>query len=594
MEDNIIDPFMWEYQEGFQRSINYKAEKLFDKIDPDLQPKVFLLGVLINEREDKHPIYLEPEDCGYKVSDFTSLHDLAIKLEKLDPEKQLLHSHPFAQVNHDKKLKIKAYRESLKKHLSSKKLPFIDNIEIYISYPILVDSFLVFVVLTLRQDTLNKYYSLVSEKEKLFRRVKIDRSLIESLINVYLKECSKALKDPEQDMDVIQRNSNELIREAGEKFMYTVGYAGKNHKYGEFYRLYDACNMISSLKYEGEEGLGKIVIAEENHPNIKYTLQLKEPIHIQQFRKVRKFLQLAKEDSLIISDAALIYGIGELRGNYNPRDESLFIINFVSHYKWEVLHNNQSMMIVEYQQPRLPKSSIVQDKFYSDLRRIFERIEDTQLSDLWDITIEATKQKHGTMLVITDKAKEESERLGQQCFPLTPLRLNTSIVQQITSIDGSVLIDRNAVCYAVGVILDGNATNKGDASRGARYNSAIRYYEQYGKNKSTVLVIISEDGMIDIIPNLKPQIKHSEITKKIDNLQALSEEDEINRKNFNKLVNFFREMKFYLSSSECEQINKLRKKIDEKIKYKDPYEIRVIYPDLKPNEDMNETYYLDE
>ncbi|MEM8779652.1 MAG: diadenylate cyclase, partial [Cyanobacteria bacterium P01_G01_bin.49] len=371
-----------------------------------------------------------------------------------------------------------------------------------------------------------------------------------------------------------------------------VAYVGKNLERFAFYGLYDALNMISSLKYEGEEGLGKMVIAEQNHPNIKYTLQLKEPIKIKEFRKVRKFLQLANEDSLIISDAALIYGLGEIRGNYNPRDESLFIINFIGHYKWEVLHDNQSMMIVEYEQPCLPKESIDRDKFYSDLRRIFTGIEDTQLSDLWDITIEATKQKHEKMLVITNKAKEESERLGKQCFPLTPLTLNTSIIQQVTSIDGSVLMDRNAVCYAVGVILDGNATEKGKASRGARYNSAIRYYEQHGKNNSTVLVIISEDGMINLIPNLKPQIKHSEITQAINKLQLLSEKDDISRKEFYKLVDFFREMEFYLSSEECDQINGVIKKIHEKTRNSD--EIWVIYPDVKPNDDMNKTYYLDE
>jgi hypothetical protein len=34
---------------------------------------------------------------------------------------------------------------------------------------------------------------------------------------------------------------------------------------------------------------------------------------------------------------------------------------------------------------------------------------------------------------------------------------------------GGVLIDPNGTCYAIGVILDGIATTKGDPARGSRY-----------------------------------------------------------------------------------------------------------------------------
>ncbi|MGK7957314.1 MAG: hypothetical protein AB4063_18995 [Crocosphaera sp.] len=204
MNGNFIDPFMWEDQENFQSSINSTAKELFDKIDPDLQPEVFLLGVLMDERDDKHHIYLEPRDCGYKVSDFSSLKKLAIELENVDEERYILFLSAdtevtqISQSNHNKRLKVKAYKE---------------------------------------------------------------------------------LKEPNQWIDVIDRDSEELIRQAGKIFMYTVAYVGRNYKRFAFYGLYEALNTISSLKYEGEEGLGKMAIARKNHPNIKYTLQLKEPIN---------------------------------------------------------------------------------------------------------------------------------------------------------------------------------------------------------------------------------------------------------------------------------------------------------------------------
>lgn len=586
MNNNAINLFIWGFQQHFRVSINVTAESLFNQLDKKLRPKAFLIGVLVDERDDRHPICLEPEDCGYDVKAFAELKTLAKELEKVDEEKRILHSHPIVQASHDKRISNKAYIEAIKKIL--KKEDLYGDTEKYVSCPTYVDGFLVFIILEVQKDALNSYYSLT--KDKFNDRYTIHRSLIESVIDIYLKACSNALKDPEKCLGVIDRSSDELIREAGRQFMYTASQAGGN--FDGLHGLYDACNTIASLKYEGEEGLGALVIGSQNHPNIKLTLQLKEPIQIKDFRKVRKFLELSNEKSLIISDSALIYGLGKIRGKYNPRDESLFTIRFISHFKWELQHDNQSMMIVEYRQPCLPKELIDKDKFYSDLRRVFHNIENTQLDDLWDITIEATKQRHGTMLVITDKAKDEADRLGKQCFTIKPLKLDQSIIRQITSIDGSILIDRDAVCYAVGVILDGKATDKGDSSRGARYNSAIRYYEEYGKGDSTALVIISEDGMINLIPDLMPQVKHSSIIDAIESLKELSEKDTVDRRYFNKLMGFLKNVEFYLSNEECENINILREIIEEKDK--DSNAIKVVFNNLEPNSEMNQTYYADE
>jgi hypothetical protein len=347
------------------------------------------------------------------------------------------------------------------------------------------------------------------------------------------------------------------------------------------------------MKYEGAVGIGKMIIAPKDHKNVKVTLQLKEPIRVSDYRKVRKFLELSDNSSAIISDTALIYGLGELRGKYNPKEETLFEINFTSHFKWELSHDNNPLMVVEYREPSLPVEKINREKFYSDFPRLFDGISKEQIDDLWDISMEATKQKHGTMLVISDNAANEAIRLGKQCFTLKPLKLTEKIIQQITSIDGAVLLDRDSTCHAIGVILDGLATEKGDASRGARFNSAIRYYEQFGKETSLVLVIISEDGMINLIPNLKPQIKHSLITEAIDEFKSILDLQNLNHKAFNQGMSFFQSLNFYLTKKECETINKLRKEIEEKFK-KDLAMMHIVYSDLEPNEEMNDSYYKPE
>jgi hypothetical protein len=249
-------------------------------------------------------------------------------------------------------------------------------------------------------------------------------------------------------------------------------------------------------------------------------------------------------------------------------------------------------MTVSYREPKLPSDKIDRDKFYSDFRRIFSGIDSKQLDNLWDITLEATLQKHGAMLIITDSAKKESKRLGNQSFKIKPVKIEKGIIQQITSIDGGILIDRDSTCHAIGVILDGVATRKGDSSRGSRYNSAIRYYEYKGVKSPTVIVIISEDGMINLIPDLRSRIKRSLIIEAIQNLVELSLQKETSRKSYNHLMSFFQSVEFYLSKEECKRINDLRKTVEEKDT--DSESVRIVYNDFKPNNEMNESYYFKE
>ena len=68
-------------------------------------------------------------------------------------------------------------------------------------------------------------------------------------------------------------------------------------------------------------------------------------------------------------------------------------------------------------------------------------------------------------------------------------------------VDGAILVDPTGTCHAVGVILDGYASGKGDSSRGARFNSAVRYHET--QSGECLVIIVSEDGMIDLIPRLR-------------------------------------------------------------------------------------------
>ena len=540
------------------------AQSLFDRIDKNLQPNVFLLRILIDQSEDRRKIGLEPENCGYDVNLFSDNWKMAEGLDPSIPDEEWV--------------------DLIKKILERGDL--CGDTEKYVSSPTSVKGFLVFTVLELQKSTIDGYYSL---NKRSHVHIRINRSFIESTIDVYFNECSNALNNPNKGY-LEMASADEILRKSGAQFMLHIAvHTGCEPK--GVHSIYNSCNIISSMNYEGNECTGKLAVAPKKHIQSYLTIQLKKPIKLCDYRKARKLLELSsKKDSIIISDSELIYGLGEIVGKYNPIDESLFIIRFKSHFKWEVLHANNSMMVVEYSLPNVPKDRINREKFYLDLPRIFKDVRNRQIDDLWDVVINAIAQKHGTMVVISDNAENESKRLGKQCFAIKPIKLQSNLIQQITSIDGAILLDRDSTCFAIGVILDGLATEKGDSSRGSRYNSAIRYCEQFGKTTPLLIVTISEDGMINLIPNLRPQINHSDITDRIAELSELNKTGKA-EKNLNQLMDWFRTNQFYLTESECVEINAIRKEIEQKEKERDPTSTRIVRKDLKPNKEMNDSFY---
>lgn len=116
------------------------------------------------------------------------------------------------------------------------------------------------------------------------------------------------------------------------------------------------------------------------------------------------------------------------------------------------------------------------------------------------------KEKHGTSFVIfktPKKATNEAKRMASQKvgrgFLLSPVMLfNENAITQITDIDGGLILDSEARCYAYGCIFDGKVSKRfeGNPGRGSRYNSIKLYVEN---TKSCVGVIYSDDGTIDVV-----------------------------------------------------------------------------------------------
>ena len=483
---------MRDYLSQFQRKAKSEAKGIFDKLDSNLNPNVILIGILFEDDKDSNPVCLEPQNCGYIRDLFLEVKDQVKRLESLDKKKPLVFNDSVTKKENKLRLKrglIKSAIQTVLKREDESR-----EIVSFCSWPVVVQGYMVCTILQFDRKTFNSYYAL---KKNQVEDVVIATSLLDAIVIEYLEGCSKTLTKSNHGSGqaIIDSDHDEIIRNAGKNLMYTPAWAGG--KFEGLHGLFNTCNIISSLRYEGKEWTGNMLIARRGHPNIETTIELSSPIRMHDYRAVRKLIELSSNKFYLLSNSAYIYGLGKLTGSYDQSAENLFLINFTENFTWELVHANNVMMLVKYGQPELPRMKIDKRKFKVKVRQIFPGIDSDSIEILRTLLLEAIDQKRGTIVVVSTGAQKEAARILNQCTKIKPVELTSEIMRRVTAIDGAVIIDTKGICYAVGVILDGLASNKGDPSRGARYNSAIRYVET--SKYPCLAIVVSEDGSIDFI-----------------------------------------------------------------------------------------------
>jgi hypothetical protein len=197
----------------------------------------------------------------------------------------------------------------------------------------------------------------------------------------------------------------------------------------------------------------------------------------------------------LFCDSQNVYGLGTV-GKYDGVSEDLFVVKFLKRFTWELVHAGNVMMHCRDGNPQLKPPSPSPEPIREALQRVFQG---KNVDHLVELGMAVARQSHGAMLVVTPSAAEEAVRLKKQATVIEPFPLTLELIDMVTKIDGAVLIDLDGVCHAVGVILDGLASDRCTSARGARYNSAVRYAYQPEKTDRVVLVK-SEDGMVNVLP----------------------------------------------------------------------------------------------
>jgi hypothetical protein len=484
---------MWEHQSLFRVSAQLFAEGIFNLLDRNLRPEVFLLGLASGrEEDDPQSVVVEPTSLRYSPAEFGGIKTLASSFEAsdLNPRDNVYHLHPQdhdrMEKQHWYELVCKATDQTLQEIVARRG----ENRRCFCSTPLSLNGYLVVVVIQLSADTYNSYYTLPGKPGP-----NRPCSLPHAAVLEFLHECTRALREADtadNEQPVLDRDYNEVLRGAGRRLMLRISP-------GNAHGLYDACLGVAALRHEGDEGRGTMLLGRRQHAAITPVLTLETPVPLRDHRSIRKLLELTEGSTGLVSDAAHVFGLGHPVAQDSPQYEPLATVHFTNHYGWELRHAGHTLMRVVSNTPRLPQGKVQADNFARVIRQVFPDVDDAGVEYLWELALEASNQSHGTMLCITAGAKPEAERLRRQCFRVVPRAMTPPVLRQASSIDGAVLIEPSGVCYAIGVILDGQATEKGDSSRGARYNSAVRYTSS--SPYPCLAIVVSEDGWIDLLPS---------------------------------------------------------------------------------------------
>lgn len=570
--------FMWGYQPHFQSIASSRAEDLLGEFDADFNASMFLVGVLESKRDDRIPVCVEPQDSRYQEQ-LNGLPEEAARLANVDPDRMCI-SNPLAADRYERSRQLHHLQEAIRRRVSSLSD---DKVRVFCSFPVKVEDYLVTCVLRVDREAFDLFPRL--ERDTI-GRCQVATSFLGSCIEELLKDCSQLLKVPDPGLELGGfRSVSDIFRAAGHRLMETPAFAvGKVDALGV---AFEACNTIASLRYEKEEGRGRMVFADPSHPNVESLVTLLEPVELRQYRSVRKLLQMASGGLSLLSDGKSIYGLGRELEGYDRAKEDLFVVEFIKHHDWEFRHAGHAFMRVLYGEPSPPRTAFREQKFRSDARRIFAGLSEESLDKLSGLARAASRQKHGTMLLVTTIAEQEASRLGKQSTRINPVQVTEEVLGVLTSIDGAVILDTSATCHAIGAILDGRASPSGNPGRGARFNSAVRYVD--GSEAPCMAVIVSEDGTVDVVPDLRPQIRKAALVEAMQELRGLAAGTEPNRARFNGVMGWFRDHRFYLSEEDCVEINRLRRDIESRFPTDS---VRIVYNDLSPHPEMNESYLI--
>lgn len=556
-------------------------ERVLEEIGLPVKPRALLVGFAASE-DAAWPVCVEPEYRFFQPAHLDGALERAREIYESDPNSEMLHSdrrmHELYHRSLQDSCRAAAVVEALERHAP-------EPVTYFAGHSTRVGDYEVHPVVGIPTDVLEAVPQLNTTERDRFP---VTRSLLHGCISVTLGLATKALVQPDAGdaLYVLGASADEVARRAAANLVTSsVRMTGSN--YGT--DLYSALTAVSTTRYEGASGFGSVIVTREGDPEVAIDVTLRRPVRIAETRTLRKLLEISDRDKLgLLTDGHAVFGLGHVESSYGPADERIFEFHVVGQGQWLMRHGRDVLFETEFGRPRLRKDRMDKARFMDTVDRVFES-GGADGAKLWELAQAAADQAHGTMLVISDAAADEATRLAAQAIVIESVPLSTEVLRQATGIDGAVLFSPDGTCHALGVILDGTASDDGDRARGARFNSALRYLTRPAA--PTMIVLVSEDGMIDVLPRLRPRVSRQLIERALASYQRLTTADEVDGEMRSDAFDRLQDLAFYLTPEQCDLVNRLEAEYQQR--QFDSGGIMISGRVLQPNPDMDDAYFID-
>lgn len=580
-----IDQFMWSFQHMFRPRLERSARTVLLELGLETTPTAYLIGVQSTDA-DRHRICIEPEDGPLVQADFDGIFDRAEELYGLDPTSEMFFGSPEHGEARRRGAQERAMSQAVCEAITAK---YDGRVACFATYPARVDVYAVYPVVVFPVEAMDTVPRLSRETGDDPDRP-VDQSIVEAALDELLRHATMDMYLPDAGRALEPSVSTaEVLRRALERLATAVSLLSGNDFGGQ---VSNALNRLSTMRYEQRVGIGRLLLVQRSTPGVVVDLEFSEPIPLRETRTLRKLLEMSSRDGpALLTDGDDAYGLGRLDSAYDPGSERAFEILVLGDGTWEIHHADTVLVTVKYGSPQLPQKRLERDRFADTAARVLGPGSDVDA--LWSLALGASDAAHGTMIVISSIASTEAERLTKQAIRAKPAALAPDVLQTVTQIDGAVLVDPEALCHGLGVILDGTAGDEGDRSRGARYNSAIKYLGSQNPSTATVIVIVSEDGMINVLPDLRPRISRAKVAAALSDLREAASIDPPHGERFHKALRRVEAVGFYLSVDECDEVNRLHAEHWERRKAGGDMIWMSPGAGLQPHPDMDDSFFSD-
>lgn len=271
-------------------------------------------------------------------------------------------------------------------------------------------------------------------------------------------------------------------------------------------------NEIAGTYYESKSSEAVMCFSfAEQSDGIVYQLALDENIEFKREDVIlnRKMLQMVQPGQCLLYERCHGGSGWKIRGIAKQKEvwDKGITFRMKGHMFWEMEWSGVLVVCYKCGEYVIEQDWRKIEEFKECYKRIFHK---EPVETVIKIVSKAIELKHGSALIFLKEKDMNKKTIDTgvcryevaagfktaQRVPLEPEQL-----ENISAIDGTVLLDEEGKCLKFGMILNTAEQGGGDSKRGSRYNSVYNYIKNCKmQGISAVGLVVSEDKIVNILP----------------------------------------------------------------------------------------------